>query len=318
MKLLLLALGIALINAECPDVNDLPVYFNDDTFFCARFYYGHGDDLALHGCNGCDISTYIDLPDNTNQDAGDGYHYPVGSVIVRPGCTFYQFHESHYNGNWKTFEGPGVWSKVDGGYNGDHSNCAKGERSIMCRCGMRHFSCVPEDRFEVVMLCDATQAQSDVECNYIKTIGTSYTETMSSSMSLDVTVENEMKEKFFGIFESTLSVSVTTGYDWGYVSSETSSEEDSVEIRTTAPAGYVLRIEQAVGHCDGNSAKTELFRISHEDQFGNVVKQTKQKIFNNGTTILLGAENGSHFQPRTVSVVKDSIEQSVPKSIKSN
>ena len=318
MKLLLLALGIALINAECPDVNDLPVYFNDDTFFCARFYYGWGDDLALHGCNGCDISTYIDLPDNTNQDAGDGYHYPVGSVIVRPGCTFYQFHESHYNGNWKTFEGPGVWSKVDGGYNGDHSNCAKGERSIMCRCGMRHFSCVPEDRFEVVMLCDATQAQSDVECNYIKTIGTSYTETMSSSMSLDVTVENEMTEKFFGIFESTLSVSVTTGYDWGYVSSETSSEEDSVEIRTTAPAGYVLRIEQAVGHCDGNSAKTELFRISHEDQFGNVVKQTKQKIFNNGTTILLGAENGSHFQPRTVSVVKDSIEQSVPKSIKSN
>merc|ERR1711963_646427 len=178
------------------------------------------------------ISTYIDLPDNTNQDAGDGYHYPVGSVIVRPGCTFYQFHESHYNGNWKTFEGPG--------------DCAKGERSIMCRCGMRHFSCVPEDRFEVVMLCDATQAQSDVECNYIKTIGTSYTETMSTSMSVDITVKNEMKEKFFGIFESTLTVSVTTGYDWGYVSSETSSEEDSVEIRTTAPAGYVLRIEQAV------------------------------------------------------------------------
>ena len=314
MKLLLIALCIALINAECPDIDDFPVYFNDNTFFCARFYYGPGDDLALHGCNGCSLSNYLDVPDNANNDAGDGYHYPVGSLIVRPGCTFYQFHESHYNGNWKTFEGPGVWSKVDGGYNGQNSNCAKGERSIMCRCNMRHFSCVPEDRFEVVMLCDATLAESDVECNYIKTIGTSYTETMSSSMSLDVTVENEMKEKFFGIFESTLSVSVTTGYDWSFVSSETTSEEHSVQIQASAPSGYVLRIEQAVGHCDGNSAKTELFRISHLDRFGQVVKQTKQRMFSNGTTVLVD-DDLMDIQPRFGTMAKETMEPSVPISV---
>ena len=185
----------------------------------------------------------------------------------------------------------------------------------MCRCNMRHFSCVPEDRFEVVMLCDATLAESDVECNYIKTIGTSYTETMSSSMSLDVTVENEMKEKFFGIFESTLTVSVSTGYDWSTVSSETTSEEHSVEIKASAPSGYVLRIEQAVGHCDGNSAKTELFRISHLDTFGQVVKQTKQRMFSNGTTVFVDDDLDNH--PRFGTKAKESMEPSLPNSVKS-
>ena len=29
----------------------------------------------------------------------------MGSLIVRPGCTFYQFHETHYNGGWNVYEG---------------------------------------------------------------------------------------------------------------------------------------------------------------------------------------------------------------------
>ena len=40
-----------------------------------------------------------------DSDAGDGRQYPVGSLIVRPGCTFYQFHETHYNGGWNVYEG---------------------------------------------------------------------------------------------------------------------------------------------------------------------------------------------------------------------
>ena len=52
-------------NAECPQVNDLPVYLNSDTFFCARFYYGYGNDLDIHACNGCSISEYYDVADGT-------------------------------------------------------------------------------------------------------------------------------------------------------------------------------------------------------------------------------------------------------------
>ena len=37
--------------------------------------------------------------------------------------------------------------------------------------------------------------------------------------------------------------------------------------------GTVLIIEQAVGHCDGNEARTEMFRTSHQDSKGNIVFQ---------------------------------------------
>ena len=157
----------------------------------------------------------------------------------------------------------------------------------MCRCSMRHFSCVPEDKYEVVMNCDATNAQSDSECNYIKTMGTTFTETFSNSMSVDVTVKYEMEAKFFDLFSEKLGISVSTGYNWGEVSSETTSEEDSIEITATAPKGYVLRIEQTVGHCDGNTAKTELFRVTHTDSEGKIVKETFQRMFRNGTIIEL-------------------------------
>jgi len=80
---------------------------------------------------------------------------------------------------------------------------------------------------------------------------------------------------------------VSTGYDWSYASSETVSEEHSVEIKATAPAGYVLRIEQAVGHCDGNEAKTEMFRITHTNAEGIVVEEKYQRMFRNGTIVTL-------------------------------
>ena len=65
------------------------------------------------------------------------------------------------------------------------------------------------------------------------------------------------------------------------------SEEHSVEIKATAPAGYVLRIEQAIGHCDGNEAKTEMFRITHTNAEGIVVEEKYQKMFRNGTIVTL-------------------------------
>ena len=37
--------------------------------------------------------------------------------------------------------------------------------------------------------------------------------------------------------------------------------------------GHVLVIEQAVGHCGGSEARTDKFRISHQDEDGYVVSQ---------------------------------------------
>jgi len=276
------------VKPECPAVDDLPVYHGgSNTFFCARHYYGTGSDLAINACNGCSLQNYADWVDGENLDAGAGRLYPVGSLIVRPGCTFYQFSETGYNGGWNVFEGPGIWPKIESGGNPVDQGCAKGHPAIMCRCKMRHFSCTPEDGYDVVMVCDATNAQSDSECNYRKTIGTSHAETFSSSMSIDVTIEAEMTAKFFEMFSATLGSSVSTGYNWNQVSSETMDEEHTIEILATAPKGYVLRIEQAIGTCDGSTAKTELFRITHTNQKGEIVKLEHQKMFLNGTIVKL-------------------------------
>jgi hypothetical protein len=270
---------------ECPNINDLPVYYNDNTFMCARFYYGFGNDLPLHGCNGCSIQEFVDVTDGANWDAGDGLQYPVGSLIVRPGCTFYQFNEQYYGGGWKNYEGPAIYSKIENGPDTTETGCAKGRPGIKCRCGMKHFSCVPEDSYNMVLICDATNAAADTECNYMKTVGTMYTETYSNSMSLDVTIKTEMSAKFEGLFSASVGVSVSTGYDWTSTSSETTSKEEKIEIKAVAPAGYVLRVEQAVGHCDGNTAKTELFRITHTNKAGEIVKEEYQKQFMNGTIV---------------------------------
>ena len=115
---------------------------------------------------------------------------------------------------------------------------------MACRCKMRYINCEPEDRFETVLICDATKAQVDVKCNYIKTTGTSYTESIATSMSIDRTVKAEMEANFFEIFKAKLSVSVSTGYNWNSVSSETISEEESFGVEAVAPKGYILRIGQ--------------------------------------------------------------------------
>ena len=37
-------------------------------------------------------------------------------------------------------------------------------------------------------------------------------------------------------------------------------------------------IEQAVGHCGGSEAKTEMIRLSHQDTYGNIVYQAPYKL----------------------------------------
>jgi hypothetical protein len=46
----------------------------------------------------------------------------------------------------------------------------------------------------------------------------------------------------------------------------------TVEVQALAPAGQILTIEQAVGHCDGSSVKTEMYKISHFTTKGELIK----------------------------------------------
>ena len=96
-----------------------------------------------------------------------------------------------------------------------------------------------------------------------------------------------MTANFFDMFGASLGVSGKTGYNWSKATSETMSEEKTIEIKATANKGYVLRIEQAVGHCGGSTAKTELFRITNSNQKGKIVKVEYKKMFLNGTIVTL-------------------------------
>ena len=143
--------------AECPALVDINNMYNSNTFTCARFYYGFGHDLPVRGCSGgCPLAEYSNVPDGANEDAGDGYHYPMGSIMVKPGCTLYVFHDTNYGGKYDKYDGPGIYSKVNTGHDSTDDGCAKGHPSFQCRCRMEPVSCTPQDTFAVVLRCDAT------------------------------------------------------------------------------------------------------------------------------------------------------------------
>ena len=58
------------------------------------------------------LDIYADIPHGLDQDAGNGYHYPMGSVMVKPGCTFYVYHENNFGGGYEKYEGPTIISRV--------------------------------------------------------------------------------------------------------------------------------------------------------------------------------------------------------------
>ena len=278
MKLLLLALCIALINAECPDLLDIPDMHNADTFNCARFYYGFGHDLPVRGCNGCSIQNYYDVPAGQDSNAGDGQQYPFGSILVKPGCQFYVFHDHNYGGGYDIYEGPAIISKVPGGHDTVEEGCANGHPSFQCRCGMKPVTCTPKDEWHVSLRCDATNAIEPVNCNYIKQVGAVYSEEMSESMSVSSTISYKLTASLFEAFSETLGISVTTGYDWGFTSSVTQSITEKFEVLAEAPPGLLLTIEQALGRCGDSEVWTEMFRIRHTKAKGEILYENIEKM----------------------------------------
>jgi hypothetical protein len=69
-----------------------------------------------------------------------------------------------------------------------------------------------------------------------------------------------------------MALVLTLGYNWGTVSEAAKSEEVTVTVEAVAPAGYILTIEQAVGQCDDSKVKTEMYKISHVNKNGDVIK----------------------------------------------
>ena len=114
----------------------------------------------------------------------------------------------------------------------------------------------------------------------------------------------------FGLFNSTIGTSNETGYDWTQSILETmGTEELGFQSVAIAPPGRTLYIEQvklvkshihfrfnsgtllylngfisfqAVGHCDGNDAQTELFKFYNVGQDGEVSNLRLKRHFKDG------------------------------------
>ena len=281
-------------------MEDIPVMAGAE-FTCVQVWRGWGHELSVNACNGQSVGswtlyfsthflgeTYIKA-DHVDEDAGWGNYFPWGSIMVKPGCTLYMFKGEEFSGSrWELRAGQGDddqplhCSNVITGPAAVYDNSwgtsdwtnPPGPTSWKCRCIQEPVQCQPEDRYEVVLVCDNTLGQVTTKCSYSQTVGTQFSESVEEGMSVDTTVEAEMAAQFFGMFSGGLGVSESTGYDWSSTSEAAKSEQVTVTVEAEAPPGLVLVIEQATGSCDDSEVRTEQFRTSHHDRQGNIRHQT--------------------------------------------
>ena len=60
---------------------------------------------------------------------------------------------------------------------------------------------------------------------------------MSEELSISSSVEAELTAEFWGRFSSYVGYSLTTGYNWTEVSTQTESEQITVTVTATVPPG---------------------------------------------------------------------------------
>ncbi len=219
---------VALAHAECPAINDVPIMYDSDHFTCARFWGGAGpaSGFAIDACNeGCFVGSGYTIWDGLDKE---DLAVTMGSIIVKAGCTLTLYYDWHDRSSEKQITGPVLIPNNDVGVY-PSQDCGPFD-TFKCRCQQKPITCTPEDRYTLVLFCDATDAIQDTTCTYTKTVGSAYTNSVEESMSIDATIAYELSEQFFGLFEESIGISVSTGYDWGHVSEETKSEEESIEV----------------------------------------------------------------------------------------
>lgn len=288
----LFAILISPLNAECPNIDTLPV-LNDagDTFYCAFDWWGDtypwDHDIPLEAC--IDDEKKATIMDGSDEDDEDeGTFIIFGGLIVKAGCTIYGYSEYGYTGDRIEYNGPATFPDA---CTGDHCPPSKtdyywGFPSYKCRCKQDPIICQPSDHYVTIMQCDNSNNDVEAKCTYTKTIGTTWTTEASKSMSIDTTIEASMSASFFSFFSADIGISQTTGYDWTQTSSQAKSETEEFKVETVVNAHSILIIEGAEGNCGGNNVKTELFRFTSTNGDGNIISQTLEYFDGNNTKLL--------------------------------
>jgi len=261
-----------------------------DEFYCAWHWRNWGADEPIRGCNGPEFYHM----DHYDDDEPEGKMMPMGSIIVKAGCTLYGYEDHEYKGHLIEYQGPATYPNGCKGNDCPRVGCeeegvADGFRSFQCRCLQDPIICQPTDEWVTIMSCDNTRSSIETTCTYTKTIGTTWSQEATNSMSIDSSIEYSMTAKFFDMFEESLGISVTTGYDWSKTSSQAKSETESFTVSAQVPPYTLLQINGAEGNCGGNNVKTEMFQTITFDPEGKKISEVfeypKNESHGNGIAI---------------------------------
>jgi len=269
--------NITALSSGCPAFTEIPVAElfeknpEKDYFYGGRKYHGKGNSIPALACNG----GRADMPDGYKSSAPAGLYLPIGSLMINPGCSFYMFEDYNQEGRYVEYTGGNTGRLVSEVPRPSWSGscgvpCFK---SLMMSCRQRFPNCAPEDGWETIATLDNTGSSVEVPFTFQQTIGTTWSNEVSENMHTSSRVEASISVNFFAGFESGFfsagggvdmgsSISEETGMDWGSVSRQEKSETETYKVGPiNVPAGGMLWIQAAIGHCGGSTVDTHVYKV---------------------------------------------------------
>ncbi len=180
------------------------------------------------------------------QDEGPAgnQHYPIGSLIVMPGCTYIAYSQHDFDGQVVDHEGPLTIPFLMDFVSVNSAVCDQlifGHKSYTCNCIQKLITCEePADQFVEVATCDNLDGKEgvDITCTFSETIGTLYTNEAMTSLSVSDAVEETIQHGLQDIYVSALGVSSKTDYDWTAADINVFMYEVTEDVDYVVPAGY--------------------------------------------------------------------------------
>merc|ERR1711892_624871 len=258
--------NITALSSGCPAFTEIPVAElfeknpEKDYFYGGRKYHGKGNSIPALACN----DGYADMADGYKDSAPAGLYYLIGSLMINPGCSFYVFEDYNQEGRYVEYTGGNTGRLVSEVPRPSWSGscgvpCFK---SLMMSCRQRFPNCAPEDGWETIATLDNTGSSVEAPFTFQQTIGTTWSNEVSENNHISSRVEESISANFFGEFGATVSISAETGMDWGSVTTQEKSETVTYTVGPIkVPAGEMLWVQAAVGHCGGSTVDTHVYKV---------------------------------------------------------
>lgn len=261
----------------CP--TEIPV-IADKKIVAAHIYHGGHPHIHALSCTGACHTYYAE----TRQTFPNNSFLQYNSMIINPGCTVHLFSGENYDGFSQSIAGPKTITQFKEGEGS--LTCVFFEivfsypclpKSMILICTQVFPSCTATDGWQAVTTIDNTWSNVSSQFSYTKTVGTTFSDSVTNSIGVSATVSKAISASFFDIFSSTIGLSLTTDYDWTSTDTETRSETKTFKVDVDIPPGVRVSVEEAVGTCGGSSVHTLMYRI-RDDKTNKIVRKMMGKM----------------------------------------